>query len=304
MAPKVKMKTGRLDELLKEFGMTRSDVQRLDNRDDREKDIDNGKKLDKKTVIKINQGENVSLGSIEKLSDLFSLPVSELIADSFNETGENKEQDDFIPNDCPFSYHFIFKNTYTEENSHTLSLDGKNLLEMSDRQLLITAEKIRYSLDLSQTLDREIKSDLGDLQSAVDILRGVSNQRAEKVIDDTNLQEIIKIEDAKQVFPNVLKVLRKKGITVWGAHYYDYGREIIEDIPEAQHIYLQYSRESIFVIGITDSKKLENGVIMSVHANLSMPVTQENVADNLDYFFGEFDSFRFEDRWIEKSEYL
>ena len=100
MAPKVKMKTGRLDELLKEFGMTRSDVQRLDNRDDREKDIDNGKKLDKKTVIKINQGENVSLGSIEKLSDLFSLPVSELIADSFNETGENKEQDNFIPNDC------------------------------------------------------------------------------------------------------------------------------------------------------------------------------------------------------------
>ena len=53
MALKVKMKTGRLDELLKEFGMTRGDVQRLDSREDREKDADNDKKLDKKTVIKI-----------------------------------------------------------------------------------------------------------------------------------------------------------------------------------------------------------------------------------------------------------
>ena len=108
MASKVKMKANRLDELLKEFGMTRSDVQRLENKEDRQNDPDNENKLDKKTVIKINKGEEVSLGSIEKLSDILSLPVLELIDGcSDNMGGEEDQMCQFGRRSVPFT--FIFK---------------------------------------------------------------------------------------------------------------------------------------------------------------------------------------------------
>ena len=304
MASKVKMKANRLDELLKEFGMTRSDVQRLENKEDRQNDPDNENKLDKKTVIKINKGEEVSLGSIEKLSDILSLPVLELIDSCSDNMGGEEDQDVPILEEDPFPFTFIFKSNYEDEHSHSLNLKGENLLELSDQQLLINADKIRYSLHLSQTWDTETRSVLGDLETAINILRGVSNERAEKVIDDTNLQELMTIEDAKQSYPNVLKILRKKGITVWGSHYFDYSRELIEDTPQAGHAFLDYTRESIFVIGITDSKMLNNGVTMSVRGNLSYYLTRNNLKEHANYFFRGFDQFRFYDRWIERIDYL
>ena len=52
MASKVKMKANRLDELLKEFGMTRSDVQRLENKEDRQNDPDNKISSIRKQLLK------------------------------------------------------------------------------------------------------------------------------------------------------------------------------------------------------------------------------------------------------------
>lgn len=180
------MQKGRLDQLLREAGKTRDDIQ---NQPGLERDKT---RLDRKTVITINKGEEVSLNTFNKLAHLLKCDVKDLIT----ELSEKP------------------KRLYFLEGSVANRLEvTARLVEPEDELLPVVWQcgKVLYNLDLPTNISPDVEANIRQLDVQ---LNGSEDDNPGESYFSSLSSQLTDLSKQKKV-RDILSSLKENGIGVY-----------------------------------------------------------------------------------------
>jgi hypothetical protein len=276
------MEPDRLDQLLKQQGKTRAYIQTItsEGKANAKRDKNNDNTLDKKTVIKINKGEEVSIGVLTKLANRLEIDIQELVP-SLNKTYEEFDQwSDYTP---PFDFYFdspFLDTAHTFENAES---NGMNQwAKCTSSQILSSAglsvSKIRFSLNLHKMSGTQ-ESVLRRFDEVISNLKRPSNH-------NTDLLSQIDAAKQRSATSDILEELIEQGLHVYLLKYYKFDRKMkyIDENP----VGWDYSKSKILAIGILDHEP-EYGVTFTLDIGTKILMVTKQISANLDYVFEDFD---------------
>jgi hypothetical protein len=300
------MEPDRLDQILKQQGKTRAHIQtiRSEGKANAKRDKNNDNTLDKKTVIKINKGEAVSIGVLTKLANRLEIDIQELVP-SLRCNSTNDDWGFALP--CLFTFDCNSYNTthclgkaqnpvhgdWANEKVLKWHRCAKLESAMMLKSAVKSASKVRYELSVQEVSEAQEEA-LKNFSTVISELPDLKKQE----FDDTDL--LLQIESVKkQSKPSViLDELKELGLHVYILKYYEYDRELME--MDARPIGFEYTRTEILAIGIIDHIP-EGGVAFFLDTGTEIFMEKEQIAANLDNVFGNFDSFLCEGQLYERS---
>ena len=312
MAQMHRMNPGRLDQILKQKGKTRADIQKIrgEGKANAKLEKTNINTLDKKTVIKMNKGEPVSRKVLEKLAARLEIDIEELVPDlskiSHEEYWDERGPLEFVF-DSPFTdthHHFDkmqspVSGDWAKEQELRLQLIAKLESSTMLRDAVKSASKVRYKLGVSE-LSLVQEGALTDFSKVISDLQDLEQKQSL----DTDL--LLQIEAVKkQSAPlAILEELKELGLHIYVLKYYEYQRDSV-DHPDPNKTYniFKYSRSEILAIGILNHIP-ESGVIFGVDVGTEILMKNPLIAANLDIVFGNAEEFLFQDYLYKRRQFL
>lgn len=286
MAQMYNMEPDRLDQILKQQGKTRAYIQTItgEGKANAKRDKNNDNTLDKKTVIKINKGEAVSIGVLTKLANRLEIDIQELVP-SLNKTFE--EFDEWSDHTPPFDFYFdspfldtahTFDNAGSYGTGFALNQSAKCTSSQILSSAVLSVSKIRFSLNLHKMSGAQ-ESVLRRFDEVISNLKRPSNH-------NTDLLSQIDAAKQRSATSDILEELIEQGLHVYLLKYYKFDRKMtyMDENPAGW----DYSKSKILAIGILDHEP-EYGVTFTLDIGTKILMVTKQISANLNYVFEDFD---------------
>ena len=306
MAQMYQMRKGKLDEILLEKRMNRKSIQRMPNSENKVQ------MLDKKTIIKLNQGKSVSIGSFKKLSELLVMPLEDLIE-------KNDETDWEFSNldlhDVELDHHVNFDNVFDPENpTHGFYPKEKLRSDWELTQQVVKADKIRIKLELEKVSDiqkdylevferilaeeRREKENRNKGEHVMGYGMKNANDPNDPFAPENLLGQINSIRQRSEL-SECISAMEDEGLFVYAKLYKFWQRKPVKVGEET--VGVDYLDTDILAIAVVPKEK--DNYRFEIFTGLEFPLTASEIGKNKDYFFDGMPAIYYKEKCFERSNF-